>query len=46
MHKTRFSLYYLVTYLMLGGIALIFAPRQSAQLFLSNTEYAPIMLQS
>lgn len=46
MNKTRLSLYYLATYLWLGGIGLVFAPRLSANLLLSNTEYPSVMLQS
>ena len=34
--KTRLSLYYLVTYLFLTGVALLFAPQLSLKLLLST----------
>lgn len=46
MKTTRISLYYLATYLWLGGLALIFAPDLSADLMLSNGDYSPIMLRA
>jgi uncharacterized protein YjeT (DUF2065 family) len=46
MPKTRLSLYYLATYLWVGGVGLLFMPRLSANLLLSNTEYSAVMLQS
>lgn len=46
MKTTRISLYYLVTYLWLGGLALIFAPRLAADLMLSNGDYSVIMLRA
>ena len=46
MKITRISLYYLATYLWLGGLALIFAPKLSAELMLSNGDYSAIMLRA
>ena len=45
-NKTRLSLFYLAAYLWLGGIGLLIAPQFSANLLFSNTDYAPVMLQS
>lgn len=46
MKTTRISLYYLATYLWLGGLALMFAPRLSAELMLSTGDYSAIMLRA
>ena len=46
MSKTRLSLCYLAGYLWTGGVGLLLAPRFSADLLLSNTEYPVIMLQA
>jgi len=46
MTKTRLSLYYLAAYLWGGGVGLLFMPRLSANLLLSNTEYSAVMLQA
>ena len=46
MTKTRLSLYYLAVYLWGGGVGLLFMPRLSANLLLSNTEYSAVMLQA
>jgi uncharacterized protein YjeT (DUF2065 family) len=46
MGKTRLSLYYLASYLWLGGIGLLLAPRLAANLLLSNTDYSAVMLQA
>ncbi|MCU7844517.1 MAG: hypothetical protein KZQ93_11825 [Candidatus Thiodiazotropha sp. (ex Monitilora ramsayi)] len=46
MKTTRISLYYLASYLWLGGLALIFAPKLSAELMLSNGDYPAIMLRA
>ncbi|MCU7851543.1 MAG: hypothetical protein KZQ80_04955 [Candidatus Thiodiazotropha sp. (ex Monitilora ramsayi)] len=46
MNTTRLSLYYLATYLWLGGLALISAPKLSAELMLSNGDYSAIMLRA
>ena len=46
MSKTRLSLCYLAGYLWIGGVGLLLAPRFSANLLLSNTEYPAIMLQA
>ncbi len=39
MKKTRFSLFYLAGYLLPAGIGLLFAPRLTLKLLLSNTDY-------
>ena len=46
MGKTRLSLYYLATYLWLGGIGLLFAPTLAVKLLLSNADYPAVMLQA
>lgn len=46
MNRTRLSLFYLAGYLWIGGIGLLFAPKDVANLFLSNAEYSAVMLQS
>jgi hypothetical protein len=42
MHKTRLSLLYPASYLLVSGVALLLAPRFSLQLLLSNGEYDDI----
>jgi uncharacterized protein YjeT (DUF2065 family) len=44
--KTRLSLFYLAGYLWVGGVGLLLAPNDVANLFLSNIEYPAVMLQS
>lgn len=46
MGRTRLSLYYLATYLWLGGLGLLFAPTLALKLLLSNTDYPAVMLQA
>ena len=46
MHKTRWSLYYLLSYLWSGGIGLLAAPRLASDVLLSDTEYPAIMLRA
>jgi hypothetical protein len=46
MSKTRLSLFYLASYLWIGGAGMIFVPQLAATLLLSNAEYSSIMLQS
>lgn len=43
MHKTRLSLYYLVTYLMLTGLGLMFVPNEFLKLLLATREYDDVM---
>ena len=40
---TRFSLYYLASYLFFAGVALVFAPNFALQLLLSNGDYGDVM---
>jgi hypothetical protein len=42
MHKTRMSLLFPASYLLVSGSALLFAPRFSLQLLLSNGDYDDI----
>jgi hypothetical protein len=42
MHKTRLSLLYLGTYLVLIGLGLLFAPEGTLRLLQSNTEYGKV----
>jgi uncharacterized protein YjeT (DUF2065 family) len=42
MEKTRLSLFYLAGYLILGGIMLLFEPRFSLKLLLSNGDYGDV----
>jgi uncharacterized protein YjeT (DUF2065 family) len=46
LEKTRLSLYYLATYLWLGGIGMLVAPSLAARLLQSNADYPPVMLRS
>ena len=43
MKRTHLSLYYLVTYLILAGLALIAAPGFALKLLLSNGTYGDVM---
>lgn len=43
MKRTRLSLYYLFSYLLFGGLALLFFPKEGLALFLSNGDYGTIM---
>ena len=43
MKRTHLSLYYLITYLVVAGVALIFAPQFALKLFLSNGNYGDVM---
>jgi uncharacterized protein YjeT (DUF2065 family) len=45
MERTRRSLYYVVVYLMSGGIGFLFAPQLSLQLFFSTGQYDDSMLR-
>jgi len=42
MHKTRLSLFYLGSYLVLIGLGLLFAPHGTLKVLQSNTEYGDI----
>ena len=43
MSKTRLSLWYLTSYLVLGGVGLLFAPAMALQLLLSQGDYGTAM---
>jgi uncharacterized protein YjeT (DUF2065 family) len=45
MNKTRLSLYYLATYLTVGGIGFILLPQTMLTLFFSNGTYSDIMVR-
>ncbi len=45
MGKTRASLFYLVGYLTVGGIALLIAPQKAMDLLLATGSYADLMLR-
>lgn len=45
MTKTRLSLYYLATYLTVGGIGFILMPQTMLALFFSNGNYSNIMVR-
>ena len=45
MHKTRLSLFYLAGYLLIGGIGFLAVPQTMLKLFLSNGEYADVMVR-
>ena len=45
MGKTRASLFYLVEYLTVGGVALLIAPQKAMDLFLATGSYADLMLR-
>ena len=42
MNRTHFSLYYLCTYLLLGGFVLLLFPAQGLKLFLSTGDYGDV----
>lgn len=46
LEKTRLSLYYLASYLWLGGVGMILFPTLAAKLLQSNTDYPPVMLRA
>lgn len=43
MSKTRLSLWYLTTYLVLGGMGLLFAPTIALDLLLTKGDYGTVM---
>lgn len=43
MNRTHTSLYYLITYLISGGLALLTFPRLTLKLFLSNADYGDVL---
>ena len=45
MGKTRVSLFYLVSYLTFGGVALLIAPQKTMELFFATGSYADLMLR-
>ena len=45
MKRTHYSLYYLASYLTVGGITLILAPNFFVKLLFSNTEYTDVSLR-
>ena len=45
MSKTRLSLYYLATYLTVGGIGFMLVPQTMLTLFFSNGNYSNIMVR-
>ena len=45
MNKTRLSLYYLATYLTMGGIGFMFSPQTMLALFFSNGNYNDVILR-
>ena len=42
MQRTRLSLYYLCSYLLIGGLVLLFFPQQGLRLLLSNGDYGDV----
>jgi uncharacterized protein YjeT (DUF2065 family) len=45
MNKTRLSFYYVASYLLIGGIGLLLAPRLATTLLLSNANYDATILR-
>ncbi len=43
MKRTRLSLYYLIGYLIPGGLGLLIAPQTALRLLLSNSDYGNVM---
>ncbi len=43
MKRTYWSLYYLLTYLTVGGVGLLIAPREALGLMASNADYGDVM---
>ncbi len=46
MNRTRLSLWYLASYLWVGGISFLLLPQLSAMLFQSNGHYPDVMLRA
>jgi len=42
MNRTRLSLYYLCSYLLIGGLVLLFFPKEGLRLLLSNGDYGDV----
>ena len=42
MNRTRLTLYYLCGYLLIGGLVLLFFPREGLRLLLSNGDYGDV----
>jgi hypothetical protein len=42
MNRTRLSLYYLCSYLLIGGLVLLFFPQEGLKLLLSNGDYGDV----
>ena len=42
MNRTRLSLYYLCGYLLIGGVVLLFFPKEGLRLLLSNGDYGDV----
>ena len=42
MERTRLSLYYLCSYLLIGGLVLLFFPQEGLRLLLSNGDYGDV----
>jgi hypothetical protein len=42
MNRTRLSLYYLSSYLLIGGLVLLFFPAEGLKLLLSNGDYGDV----
>ena len=42
MNRTRLSLYYLCSYLLIGGLVLLFFPNEGLKLLLSNGDYGNV----
>jgi len=45
LHRTRYSLFYLATYLFLTGIAFLFVPGPSLRLLFATREYDPVFVR-
>jgi uncharacterized protein YjeT (DUF2065 family) len=45
MHRTRLSLYYLASYLLVGGVGFLAFPQLMLVLFLSNGSYPDVMVR-
>ena len=45
MKKTKGSLYYLASYLLIGGIGFLVLPNQMLKVFMSNGEYSDVMVR-
>jgi len=43
MNRTRQSLFYLFSYLVIGGLVLLFFPKEGLRLLLSNGDYGDVM---